>query len=72
MERNLKNSNFVNLGKWFYEEGLMVMFKKYFPNSQDFTMFFINFLKYGLAALFIGAVCILENKDMNMMSEGKL
>ena len=64
MEKNLKNSNFINLGKWFYEEGLGNMFRKYYANAQEFTNFFVEFMKYGVSFLFLAAISILENKSL--------
>lgn len=60
MEYNLKQGGISNLGKWFYQEGIQRMFKKYYFTSQDFTILIANFMLYGLSALFIAAVCALK------------
>lgn len=67
MEQNLKQGLIPNLGKWFYEEGIERLFKKYYFTSQDFTIIVANFMLYGIAALFVAAVSALtkQNYEIN-------
>lgn len=60
MEYNLKQNLIPNLGKWFYEEGIERLFKKYYFTSQDFTVIVSSFMLYGISALFLAAVSALS------------
>ena len=60
MEVHLKNKEMVNIGKWFYEEGMVRMFRRYSTSSHDFTVFVSQFMLHGIAALFLGAVSIMK------------
>lgn len=60
----MKEGNLVNIGKWFYEEGLQKMFRKYYFTAHDFTVLLSNFMLNGLAVLFVAAICVLGKKDM--------
>ncbi len=64
IDTKIKDGVIVNIGKWFYEEGLEKMFSKYYFTAHDFTAFMAKFMIYGLAAIFLAAVCVLDGKDL--------
>lgn len=69
MEERLKEGNIVNLGKWFFEEGLEKLFKKYYFTAHDFTLLVSSFMIHGLSALFVAAICVLGKKDLKKEME---
>jgi hypothetical protein len=64
MEANLKEGMVVTIGQWFYDEGLVNMFKKYYCTAQDFTYFLAKFMQFGISVLFVAGACVLGNKDL--------
>ena len=64
MEERLKEGGVTNIGKWFYEEGLEKLFRKYYFTAHDFTLLLSNFMLHGLVVLFVAATCVLANKDL--------
>lgn len=64
MEINLKQGAISNIGKWFYDEGISNMFRKYLYTAQDFTFMLGKFMLHGLSVLFVTAVSILKKRDL--------
>lgn len=64
MEERLKEGNIVNLGKWFFEEGLESLFRKYYFTTHDFTAIVTAFMLHGLAVLFVAASCVLGGREL--------
>lgn len=65
MEANLRDGLVSNLGKWFYEEGIQRMFKRYYYTAHELTKFVSQFMLHGLAAMFLAAVSILSKRSFS-------
>lgn len=69
MEDTLKQGSVVNIGKWFFQEGIENMFKKYYFTSRDFTSLVTNFMLHGISFMFEAAVNILARRSITFSVE---